>query len=218
MKTLKLNLLLLVASMILLSSCSKSLIVGSTEILEEKRIVTGFENLKIEGIYETFVTQGNETEVTIVANANVLDNIHTDVKDKTLAITMDQREYDNISIDVLITMPTIKEITKRGVGSTTVKGFYGLEDLEINHYGLASFTMEGSVDNLSLNKTGIGTFEAFDLEVGNCQVEQNGIGNTKITCMESLTGELTGIGNIYYKGRPNVNVEVTGIGNVQDAN
>lgn len=218
MKTLKLNLLLVAASIIILSSCSTGFTIGSTEILEEDREVSEFENIEIEGIYETFITHGDKTEVTIVANANILDNIHTNVQNKTLAITMDQREYDNISIDILITVPTVKEITKRGVGSTNVKGFFDLDDLEINHFGLASFTMEGSADNLSLNKTGIGNFDAFDLEVESCQVEQTGIGNTRITCTKSLTGELTGIGNIYYKGRPHVNVDVTGIGNVKDAN
>lgn len=218
MKKLKSNLLLIAAAIILLSSCSKSLTVGSAEILEENRSISEFENLEIEGVYETYVEYGDKPAVTIIANANILDNIHTNVKNKTLAITMDQRQYDNISIDIMITMPTIKEITKRGVGSTNVEGFYNLKDLEINHFGLASFTMEGSVENLSLNKTGIGAFEAFELKVGSCKVDQTGIGNTKITCTKSLSGELTGIGNLYYKGRPDVNVDVTGIGNVQDAN
>ena len=218
MKTQKLNLLLLAASIILLSSCSNTLKVGSAEILEENRSFSEFENLKIEGVYETFIEYGDMPKVTIIANANILDNIHTNVKNKTLAITMDQKQYDNISIDIIITMPSIKEITKRGVGSTNVQGFYNLKDLEINHFGLASFKMEGTVENLSLNKTGIGSFEAFDLKASSCQVNQTGIGNTEITCTKSLSGELTGIGNLYYKGTPDVNIEVTGIGNVQDAN
>jgi len=218
MKISKLRYFALVATVILITSCSKSLTIGSSEIIEEERTVENFENIVIEGIYETKVTYGEEHTLTVIANANILDNIHTRVNNNTLKITMDQREYDNVSIDLLITMPSVKEITKRGVGPTRMEGFYDLNSLDINHYGVASFSLEGSVDKLNLNKSGVGSFDAFDLEVASCVVEQNGIGNTRLTCIKSLEGELTGIGNIYYKGQPNIDVDVTGIGKVKDAN
>jgi len=218
MKTNKLNLILLAVSIVLISSCSKSLTVGSSEIIEEERSVTNFENVEIEGVYDTKIIHGDKHKVSVKANDNILDNIHTIVSNKTLKITMDNGAYDNINIDLVITMPTIKKITKRGVGSTRIEGFYELPGLEINHFGVASFSLEGSVDELSLNKSGVGSFDAFDLEVDIYVIEQNGIGNTRLTCSNSLSGELTGIGNIYYKGQPNIDMDVTGIGRVQDAN
>jgi len=218
MKTFNLSNILLAVTIILLSSCSKSLTVGSSEILEEERSVANFENIVIEGIYDTKILHGDKHEVIVRANANILDNIHTRVNNKTLKITMDSKEYKNINIDLIITMPTVNEITKRGVGSTRMEGFYDLSELEINHYGVASFSLEGSVNKLSLNKSGVGSFDAFDLEAESYEIEQNGIGNTRLTCRKLLSGELTGIGNIYYKGQPNIDVDVTGIGKVKDAN
>jgi len=194
------------------------MIEGSSEITTENRAHSAFENIELEGIFETKIEKGNKHEVKVIANTNILQHINTEVDGKTLEITMAQGSYNNIEIEIIITSPTLKEITKRGIGSTSVEGFVDLRDLEINHFGLASFSMKGSVANLALNKSGIGAFEAFDLDVNNCQIEHNGIGNTEITCNNSLTGELTGIGNIYYKGKPNIDVEVTGIGNVKDAN
>lgn len=218
MKIFKLNIIILGTAILSLTSCSKTLIIGSGEIITESRTHDGFENIEIEGIFETTIKQGSTYNVEIVGNTNLMQYIYTEVKSNTLEITMEQRQYDNIEIELIITSPELREITKRGVGSTIVEGFYDLDALEINHYGLASFSMEGSVDKLTLNKSGIGSFDAFDLEVKECEIEQNGIGNTRITCDKSLTGELNGIGNIYYKGRPNIKVEVNGIGNIEDAN
>ena len=218
MKTIKLYYILLAVTLVVISSCSENLIVGSSEIIEEERSVSSFEYIVIEGLYETKILQGNKHEVSVIANANILDNIHTKVNNKTLKITMDNQSYNNINVELIITMPTIRKVTKRGVGSTRMEGFYDLAELELNHYGVASFSLEGSVNKLRLNKSGVGPLEAFDLKVESCDIEQNGIGNTKLTCNKSLKGELTGIGNIYYKGQPNIDVGVTGIGKIKDAN
>lgn len=200
------------------ASCSESITVGSSEITTENRSHKDFENIEIEGVFDTEIIKGPEHDVRIMSNANVLQHINSKVDGRTLKITMDQRSYDDLQIEIRITSPDLREITKRGIGSTRVEGFRDLRDLEINHFGIESFSMEGKVDNLTINKSGIGSFEGYDLQVMNCRIEQDGIGETMISCSDSLTGELAGIGNIYYKGSPIIAVEVTGIGNVQDAN
>jgi len=204
---------------ILFSSCSKTLTSdGSIAIVSETRIHTNYENVSLQGIFETKIQQGETYSFEIIGTEHVLDNIHSSVRSNTLEITMDDIQYGDIKVDVLIRMPTLTEVTQLGIGSTRVEEFYNLESLEIHHDGVASFSMKGSVDHLSLQNTGVGAFEGFELDVKTCNIDQNGIGHVKLSCSESLLGELNGIGNIYFKGEPNINVEINGIGKVKNAN
>lgn len=203
---------------ILLTSCSETLLSeGSTAIVSQVRSHNNFENVELQGVYETKIVSGETFKVKIIGTDHVLDNIHTKVSNRTLEVTMDDINYGDIQVDIQITMPTLAEVTKLGVGNTRVEGFYNLKNLELHHDGVASFSMEGSVDNLHLKNSGVGSFEGFDLEVKHCVIEQNGVGNTKLSCSESLMGELNGVGNIFYKGDPTVDVEVNGIGRVRNA-
>ena len=200
------------------TSCSETLLSeGSTAIVSQVRSHSNFESVELQGVYETKIVSGETFRVEIIGTDHVLDNIHTRVADRTLEVTMDDINYGDIQVDILITMPTLAEVKKLGVGTTRVEGFYNLKNLELHHDGVASFSMEGSVDNLHLENSGVGNFEGFDLEVKQCVIEQNGVGNTKLSCSDSLTGELNGIGNILYKGNPTVDVELNGIGRVKNA-
>lgn len=209
----------LVSLSLLFSSCSKTLNSdGSTAIISENRVHAEYENVMLQGVFETKIKQGESYAVEIIATEHVLDNIHSRVSRNTLEISMDDIQYGDIQVDIIITMPSVAEITKLGVGSTRIEGFYDLKTLEIHHDGVAAFSMEGSVDQLSLENTGIGSFEGFDLQVKNCSIDQSGIGHVKLNCSESIKGELNGIGNIYYKGDPSIDVEINGIGNLKNAN
>ena len=202
----------------LFTSCSEALFSeGSTAIVSQIRSHSNFENVELQGVYETKIVNGKRFTIEIVGTEHVLDNIHTKVSNKTLEVTMDEINYGDIQVDILITMPTLAEVTKLGVGNTRVEGFYDLKNLELHHDGVASFSVEGSVANLHLRNSGVGNFEGFDLEVKHCVIEQNGVGNTKLSCSESLSGELNGVGNIFYKGDPIVDVEVNGVGRVRNA-
>lgn len=210
---------IIVSIVVLFSSCTKTIVSdGSTEIVSEQRDLENYENVTLNGIFETKITQGEAYKFEIIGTEHVLDNIHSRVNNNTLTITMDEIEYGDIKVDILITIPTLAEVTKLGVGNTRVEGFQNLTSLEIHHNGVAAFSMEGSVDHLHLENSGIGSFEGFDLEVNKCNIDQNGIGNVKLKCAESLIGELNGIGNIYYMGDPVVNVEINGIGTVKSVN
>lgn len=219
MKNIKLITIALFASSIFLTSCTKDEeIFGSDTFITDVRDVSDFNRIIVEGIADTYITYGEIFEVNVFANDNILEYINTKVNGDRLEITMESKSFRDIDIDINITCPNLKEVTKRGVGNTTVSGFNDLKELEVNHFGVASLFMEGKVENLYIEKSGVGSFNGFDLITNNCQIEQNGIGNTEIYCIDKLSGELSGIGNILYKGNPDINVEISGIGSLKDAN
>ncbi len=219
MKKLKLSFILPILLGLFISSCSKESTTGSGVIISETRNHTDFNGVEIEGIIETIIEYGTEYSVEITCEDNVLEHVKTNVSNNLLTITMGTREYKNIEpVRLNITCPDIKEVSKHGVNKTTIKGFTDLTNLELNHHGVEDFILEGSAEKLTLEKSGVGNLLAFDFEVEEFSIEQNGVGETEIKCTSKMTGELNGVGNIYYKGQPTIDVEVNGVGSIRDAN
>lgn len=201
-----------------LASCGTEEFVGSGTIATEERMISGIDQIDVSGIIEIEIFQSDDFFLEVSGDDNLLNNIMTTSTGSTLKIELEDGNYDNVDLSARIGLPTIVSLDKSGVGNTAMSGFEALEDFRLDHAGTGEVTISGSINNFDLDKSGVGDFHGFELSCTTVQVNQSGIGNTEVSCSDSISGSLSGIGNLSFKGMPSLNVDVSGIGMVIDAN
>lgn len=195
-------------------------LVGSDNIISEARQAAGFSEINISGVLAVDIRYGEEYSVTVRANDNIISRITTETSLERISIRLDTDNHslENIIAEVVIITPELVKITNEGISTIDLSGFEQLSTLTIQSQGIGNITATGSVVDLSLTLTGIGSYSGFDFIADQCEIDLEGIGSAEVTAKESLTGSLKGIGNLSYKGDADVQINDSGIGTVVNAN
>ncbi|MFT7238373.1 MAG: hypothetical protein ACI93L_002462 [Cyclobacteriaceae bacterium] len=195
-------------------------LVGSDNIISEARQAAGFKEINISGVLAVDIRYGEEYSVTVRANDNIISRITTETSLERISIRLatDNNSLENIIAEVVIITPELVKITNEGISTIDLSGFEQLSTLTIQSQGIGNITATGSVVDLSLTLTGIGSYSGFDFIADQCEIDLEGIGSAEVTAKESLTGSLKGIGNLSYKGDADVQINDSGIGTVVNAN
>jgi hypothetical protein len=195
-------------------------LVGSDNIISEARQAAGFSEINISGVLAVDIRYGEEYSVTVRANDNIISRITTETSLERISIRLatDNHSLENIIAEVVIITPELVKITNEGISTIDLSGFEQLSTLTIQSQGIGNITATGSVVDLSLTLTGIGSYSGFDFIADQCEIDLEGIGSAEVTAKESLTGSLKGIGNLSYKGDADVQINDSGIGTVVNAN
>lgn len=218
MKTLS-TIVLAVFILFSFTSCYVSMsVTGSKNIVEEIREVSEFSKLNIDGVCDVEIVYGEQGEIEVNANDNIIDQVITEVENGTLSIDLKDGNFTNVQIEVKIYTTNLDFISKDGVGSLDMDDMDGLDELEINHDGVGNIKMSGSANKFIYIHDGVGQLNAFSFEAVEVEIKQDGVGSSEVYAAERLEGSLNGVGNIKYKGDPVVDVDENGVGSVKDAN
>jgi hypothetical protein len=214
------NLLFLIAFTSCIDEDTGVTVVGSDNIISEARQASGFSEINISGVLAVDIRYGEEYSVTVRANDNIISRITTETSLERISIRLDTDNHslENIIAEVVIITPELVKITNEGISTIDLSGFEQLSTLTIQSQGIGNITATGSVVDLSLTLTGIGSYSGFDFIADQCEIDLEGIGSAEVTAKESLTGSLKGIGNLSYKGDADVQINDSGIGTVVNAN
>jgi hypothetical protein len=214
------NLLFLIAFTSCIDEDTGVTVVGSDNIISEARQAAGFSEINISGVLAVDIRYGEEYSVTVRANDNIISRITTETSLERISIRLatDNHGLENIIAEVVIITPELVKITNEGISTIDLSGFEQLSTLTIQSQGIGNITATGSVFDLSLTLTGIGSYSGFDFIADQCEIDLEGIGSAEVTAKESLTGSLKGIGNLSYKGDADVQINDSGIGTVVNAN
>ena len=226
-----------VLPMVLVSCCHDYLIGinGQGEIVEETVILDDFNGF-VSGIAaDIYLTQGDQQEVVIKAQQNIIDNIDLDrVYDGIWTIRYYQWVGYSKPVKIYITIPTL---TKAGVsGSGDIVGltsFTGLDQLNLAISGSGSIDLDtesnsldaavsgsgdlrlsGLTGKFGLVISGSGSMNGNDLVSKNADVRISGSGNAWLTVEEFLRVVISGSGDVNYSGNPEVDVHISGSGEV----
>jgi len=235
MKTIKLVLFSAIALLFATTSCIDDFTIRGNGIEEtEGRVTSIFDEVKSEGAFDVHITNGDEYDIVITAESNILPYIETDVKGKKLRLHV--RGLHNVKnrlpMQVYITTPYLEGIKQSGSGIITT-GYFESDDMDIVVSG--SGTIETAVDAISVDAivsgsgklyisgdavdadyvvSGSGRIDAFDLPVRDCEAKISGSGSVWTNVDRFLTATISGSGNVYYYGSPDVETYISGSGNV----
>ncbi len=235
MKTIKL--FLFGSAIILLgaTSCIDDFTISGNGIpATEGRITLDFKEIKSEGEFDVHITHGDEFEVVVNAESNIIPYIETNVNNNKLRVYI--RGLHNVKnrlpMEIYITTPYLEGITQSGSGVITTD-YFTTNDMDIAISGSgkietavdahnidASISGSGNLDLSGFSNngdffiSGSGKINADALELRNCETTISGSGNIWINVDNYLKASISGSGNVFYYGNPSIEKHISGSGNV----
>lgn len=207
---------------------------GNGIATSEARLVPTFSGVTSEGNFEVHITPGDEFEVIIHAESNLLSYIETTVRNQNLHIhsrPLNQLR-NRLPVEVFITMPTLTSLTQIGSGLISTGHFDG-DDFRVVVSGSGSIEtsanavtvdavisgsgnlwLSGSAYRAKLVVSGSGELDAWDLPLRYCEAVVSGSGDIWSLVHRQLKATVSGSGNVIYRGTPQVESVVSGSGSV----
>lgn len=235
MKTIKLLFFSTTTLLFSTTSCIDDFnIKGNGIEVTEGRITSSFNQVKSTGSFDVHITNGEELEVIVIAEENIIPFIETYVSGNMLII--DTKGMHNVKnslpMDVFITTPSLKGIKQSGSGIITTDYFYtDILDISLSGSGFIEAAVEadkvyasisgsgqirlsGVADDAGFDISGSGKIDSYDLELHNCNAKISGSGDMRINARQNLHATISGSGNVFYVGNPQIESHISGSGNL----
>lgn len=203
------------------SSSNWGCIRGNGKVITETRDLKDFQEVTYESSGVLYISQGEQEQVRIEAEENILPSISTRVSRGNLTIDQHDCTHRTRTINVYVTLKEFKGVQIEGsadvIGETPLKGdlvdiaTYGSGDmnLEIQANGLEAtisgsgdMSLSGKTSDLDITIRGSGDIQARKLEASKVAISIFGSGDTTVQAKEDISVSIFGSGDVYYLGRP----------------
>ncbi len=235
MKHLKIFTIAIIAliSIFSFSSCRK--VVGGGAVISETRNVSNFSIIRNDLSADVEIVRGNEYNIVIEAQENIIELIETNVIGNVLLLKV--KNKTNISntrkIKIYITLPKVEGVVISGSGNVWAKGSYHSDDISLEVSGSGNITVdelsaksvytrisgsgniaieEGSGKDLELKISGSGNYQGADFVTEKGDITISGSGDAYINVTDYLKVKIPGSGNVKYNGSPDIDVNISGSG------
>lgn len=210
---------------------------GNGDVHTEKFYLPAFTGVKLEGIGEVIIQRGDDQEVYVETDRNLLDYLETDVHNGLWTIGYERCVRNVTRLTVYITVPEMDRLIVSGSGSITGEDTFSGDELEVTLSGSGSigFAYEGNIvdavlsgsgyidlygstDYMNVIVSGSGDVRAFDMVSHECDVYISGSGDVRVTVEDFLKVRISGSGDVLYRGHPQLDIDISGTGSVIDRN
>ncbi|VAW10194.1 FIG00652355: hypothetical protein [hydrothermal vent metagenome] len=212
---------------------------GNGNMVTINRSVGDYDAIALSGWFDLDLVAGQEGEITLEGESNLLEYIKTEVKDGKLVIKT--RKGINLKpsswnegIRITVPVESVSSIALSGsgdiVGKTTIKvdnfktAMSGSGDITLaieadnvkaSMSGSGDITLTGKTDNFDVNISGSGDIKAYELEANNVDATVSGSADIKVTAHKMLKARVSGSGDIQYRGNPTkVDTKTSGSGDI----
>jgi len=211
---------------------------GNGNTITQTRQTANYDKVSVSGSFDVQLVRGEEGEITLKGEENLLEHIEVYVKNNVLILKV----KDNINLSsswnktITIEVPVIEITGVKLLGSgdistqTTLKAtdfnaaVSGSGDISLaieatNLYvqisGSGDINLSGSADDLTVKVSGSGDVNAYDVAAQDATVTVSGSADVTLTVKGTLNAKVSGSGDIQYKGNPKKVVsKVSGSGDV----
>ena len=217
---------LIVASVVLFSSCDNDSIRASGEVTSRDFSLAGYSALEVGGAFEVFVQfSATEERVVIEANENLQDRLVVQVVGNTLQI----RPENNLSIRgnatlrALITTSDLSNINLSGAttlrlddpwivtnggigmsGASDITGEIQAQQMDIRASGSSDIDFFGAVEDLRVDLSGSSDLKDFDLVVQRLDMNLSGSSDAFLTVDESVEIDASGSSSLTLRGNADI--------------
>lgn len=236
----KKRLLLIIYVTLLLPMLLGSIAMG--QVIKEERNATGFDRINLKGFGKVILTQDNREALTVEAEEDMLPDIKTEVRGRTLYLDVKDRywrkdhwgSFKN-GIKYYITMQTVHGFSISGSGTITAEnietdkikisisgsGEIGIESLQAQDLNLwisgsGDCYLTGEVGTQNITISGSGSYAGEDLRSNETTALISGSGDATIWVEKEIDVHISGSGKVEYKGDPEaVSFQSSGSGKVR---
>lgn len=189
------------------------------------RNVSDFEKIEVSGSFDVELIKGNEGNITINADANLMEYIITEVKKRKLQIKTEKgiQIKPTRKIKITLTFESMNAIAMAGSGNIhssdqiesnelklSVAGSGDMDlkvdtgELKSSIAGSGNIHLSGTSDDLTCSIAGSGNVKGDDLKANKTSVSIAGSGNVEVNAVEEIHAKIAGSGNVIYSGNPSV--------------
>lgn len=162
--------------------------------------------------------QGENEEITLKTDENLIDLIETTVENNVLSIQVKKGhcfKKKNRTPKLEISFKDLQKINLDGLASLKGENLQ-LDSLTLDTDGLGSIDFTGSANYFKIDVDGISKIDTRNFIAKHVVVHADGIGKTTVHATESLDVDIDGIGQVQYKGNPKVSsINKDGLSNVK---
>lgn len=199
---------------------------------EDVRDLAKFKGVIVKGGGDVKITHGSPQKVTVIADADDLKKIYTEVEDQKLIIYSKGMFAEDYEVEIVV--EELQGVSAKGSGDIEVGSFessvfipkiHGSGNITINALKAGEFSaiingsgdlkVTGSGDEFEATVRGSGDVDAIGFKTKTAEIEIMGSGNCSIDASESIEADIFGSGDIEYKGDPTIETNVVGSGSVK---
>jgi hypothetical protein len=212
----------------------KNRIQGEGDITEKTIAVESFDGFTLAISGDLYLRQGDQPEILVKAQPNIIDNMEFKIRNGHLKITYYRPVGKSKGIRIYMTVPRLDKVGISGSGDIESDGtFTDLGDLSLAVSGSGNLTfackarsvssqisgsgnirVKGQGDEFNCQISGSGNVMASDFAVANARVKISGSGNASVHATETLEAQVSGSGDIRYKGQPRLKAKTSGSGDI----
>ncbi len=212
---------------------------GDGNVVTTERSVGDYDGVSLAGWFDVDLVAGNEGEITLKGESNLLEHIITEVKDGVLVIKTEkgmELKPSNWNSSILITVPveSISSVSLSGsgdiVGKTTIEAesfstriagsgdisvAVQAKEVEASLSGSGDINLSGRTTDFDVMVSGSGDIKAYELEAEFVKAAVSGSADIKVTANQSIDAKVSGSGDIHYRGNPKkINSKSSGSGDI----
>jgi len=211
----------------------------ATEMQDRK--ISGFHAIASSGSFDVVLRQGSSESVKVEADADVINEIVTEVKNGILMIHSKNSHgwnsgnfWNNRKTTIYVIAKDLNSIGLSGSGDLKIQdqfnanslqlklsgsgdfqGKVNVKTLEAAISGSGDFNIGGRADESTVSISGSGDFDASNLMTKSTAIRVSGSGDANIYASEKIDASVSGSGDIHYGGHPkSVSKVVHGSGDV----
>ncbi len=227
----KITLLSLFVALFSISSFAQK---GNGDVIKKTFKVESFYGLKIGGAFFVYLRQGEKHGVTLVTDANIMENLEVTVNGGVLKIRNDYDMKNPTELKAFVTVKDLNNLELSGActleGKNTivtenlimkVSGASDIElavrcsDLKISASGASDLKLTGDAAVLEIDASGASTIKAEKLLAGQAQIVGSGAATVKIDVTESLDAKASGASTILYRGNASITMNESGASDIK---
>ncbi len=192
----------------------------------QDRKLSGFRAVASTGSFDVVLKQGGSESVKVEADADVINEIITEVRNGTLMIHSKNTHnwgnfWNNRKIMIYVVAKDLNSINLSGSGDIRIdnefntnklelrlsgsgdfKGSVNVKTLEASISGSGDFSIAGKADESTVSISGSGDFDARNLITKSTAIRVSGSGDASIYASEKVEASVSGSGDVHYSGHP----------------
>lgn len=212
---------------------------GNGNVITVERTTADYDHIAISGFFDVELVPGQEGNLTLEGEENILEHITTKVEGNKLVIKVEKGYQLNPSwtkkVSLTVPIEVISSLTLSGSGEITGKKIIKTDHFETTMSGSGDISLDidahsvtasmsgsgdmalsGKTRDLNVKISGSGDVEAYGLVAENVEAIVSGSANIKVTATQMIDARVSGSGDIDYRGNPEkVITKVSGSGDVR---
>lgn len=208
---------------------------GNRNVISENRTThQDFDEIKVQQGIHVYLTQGNNSELRVEADENIMDLLVTEVRNNQLKIYFEKNVYKAKARNVYLTVDELSKIrTSSGAhvksentfsagtldldssSGSSIKLYVAADEVNSSCSSGASIALFGKTKSFSASASSGSSIDADELQTGDAYAKASSGANINVNVSGKLTAKASSGGDIDYEGNPDsVNKDTSSGGSV----